>query len=161
MAKKFLKTFKEAKKDAPKAITKSFVRGGTIVAAAYGVNKLLPKVPGVDKIDPKFMKAVGPFLFLAGMAGEAFLEKDAHVALAVAEGIGSYGALKSGGDFMPESMGNKADLGLSGTTDAIAAADTNWNQILEEADKDAGVKGIEEGGEKNLGKVKEKVTLMS
>ncbi len=150
MAKNFVRSFKEVKKDIPKIAGKAFIRGGAAMGTAYVSNTLIDKIPGASDLD-WLPKAKGPLLFLAGFAGECFLTNP--YAQAAAQGMSTYGFMETVAEnVVTEIPGmDKSDFGLQG----LGKAKIDWAKQLEDASKDEQhntqqIQGLEEGAENNM-----------
>lgn len=107
MAKKndFLKFRKTAavKKDMVNIAINSGVRGAAAVGASAGVNLVGGMVPAA------YQKFLGPVMFLAGVAVEAYAEN--KTVQAAAQGVQAFAALKTAKDLAPAVIASKMGLG--------------------------------------------------
>lgn len=136
----------DKKKAAPKVI-QFVIRSGAAVGAAY----LSHTVIG-DKINKKFH---GPGLALIGLAAEMFIEEPTMAA--AAQGIATYGALKSAGQF-----GLQNQIGIAGVEDTVSgigAPAFDWKTIADEAERIASKKDRAMAGtEDNVSGVEDNVS---
>ena len=122
---KFFKNTTQAKRDLPVVLKNAAIRSGAAVAASIGDSMLRAKLPA------SIAKFTGPLLLVGGMVGEAFIAEE-HLNKA-AQGISTYGAIRTALDFAPASL--KAHMSLTIASPAVAGiGDVNWNALSAQAE---------------------------
>jgi hypothetical protein len=124
-----------------KSAISATARGAGAIAGAYAVNGLLPSMT----TNASIIKFAGPICIGLGILAEAFapdgMAKDA------AQGIGTYGMLKTANAFMPESLKEKVKLGLTGTMsgvddlEGIGRVEPDWQRIVRDSEREAAING--------------------